>query len=179
MGDTALANMSSMRDTAAAGLTDTIPIAVGGDSAAPGKITVSNLLGSALAASFGATTITTLTVTTSNVTTSVISSALNVGSTATERAAIKGIYTSTLSVTVPSITDPDIAKVDVDVSSLTFQPVVGDMVIVSPVVALPTNARLQGAWVSDTDQVQITYGSEGGNVTGAAKNHKFLFFDLT
>jgi hypothetical protein len=97
----------------------------------------------------------------------------------TEGATIKGIYTTTLSVTVPSITDPDIAKVDVDTSAMTFQAVVGDLVIVVPTEALPTNTRLQGYWVNATDQVQITYGSEGGNVTGAAKTHKFVFFDLT
>jgi hypothetical protein len=85
-----------------------------------------------------------------------------------------------VSVSVPSITDPDIAKVDVDVSSaLSFQPAVGDAVIVIPQEALPTNARLQGAWVTTTDSVQVTFGSEGGNVTGAAKNFKFLFLDLT
>jgi hypothetical protein len=97
----------------------------------------------------------------------------------TEGVTIKGIYTSTLSVTVPSITDPDIAKVDVDTSAMTFQAVVGDAVFVFPTEALPTNARIQGAWVNATDQVQITYGSEGGNVTGAAKTHKLVFFDLT
>ena len=97
----------------------------------------------------------------------------------TEGATIKGIYTSTLTVAVPSITDPDIAKVDVDTSALTFQAVVGDLVLVTPTEALPTNARLQGAWVSSTDTVQVTFGSEGGNVTGANKTVKFVFFDLT
>lgn len=98
----------------------------------------------------------------------------------TDGATVKGIYYSgTIAVTVPSITDPDIAKVDVDVSSLTFAPAVGDAVIAIPLEALPTNCRLQGAWVNATDQVQIVYGSEGGNVTGGAKNHGFLFIDLT
>lgn len=97
-----------------------------------------------------------------------------------ELATIKGVYYSgTIAVTVPSITDPDIAKVDVSVSSLTFTPAVGDAVIAIPLEALPTNARLQGAWVNATDQVQVTFGSEGGNVTGAAKNFGFLFIDLT
>jgi hypothetical protein len=50
---------------------------------------------------------------------------------------------------------------------------------VTPIEALPTNCRLQGAYVSATDQVTICFGSEGGNVTGAAKNFNFLFFDLT
>lgn len=103
-----------------------------------------------------------------------------IGTVTADRAAMKGIYVSgTVAVTVPSITDPDIAKVDVDVSAMTFAPAVGDMVIAIPLEALPTNARLQGAWVNSTDQVQVTFGSEGGNVTGAAKNFKFLFIDLT
>lgn len=87
---------------------------------------------------------------------------------------------ATVSVTVPSITDPDIAKVDVDVSA-GFDTVlaVGDAVIAIPIVALPTNCRLQGAWVSAADTVTITFGSEGGNVVGAAKNFKFLAIDLT
>jgi hypothetical protein len=86
----------------------------------------------------------------------------------------------TVAVTVPSITDPDIAKVDVDVSAgSTFQPKVGDAVIPIPLEALPTNCRLQGAWTNATDQVQVVFGSEGGNVTGAAKNFKFLYVDCT
>lgn len=109
----------------------------------------------------------------------VVSTTVEIGSTDTERLSIKGIYVSTLNVTVPSITDPDIAKVDVSISGLTFQAVVGDLVIVAPMEALPTACRLQGAWVNDTDQIQITYGSEGGNVTGAAKSHKIVLFDLT
>lgn len=86
----------------------------------------------------------------------------------------------TVSVTVPSITDPDIAKVDVDVSAgSAFQPAVGDAVIAIPLAALPTNARLQGAWVTATDSVQVTFGSEGGSVVGAARNFKFLYIDCT
>ena len=98
-----------------------------------------------------------------------------------EAVAVNGFYlSSTVAVAVPSITDPDIAKVDVDVSSaFTMQPAVGDAVFAIPQEALPTAARLQGAWVNATDQVQITFGSEGGNVTGANKNFKFLVIDLT
>ena len=99
---------------------------------------------------------------------------------ASETAPAKGMYVSgTVSVAVPSITDPDIAKVDVDTSAMTFAAAVGDAVVAIPLEALPTNARLQGAWVNATDQVQITFGSEGGNVVGASKNFKFLFIDLT
>ena len=104
------------------------------------------------------------------------------GSNATDAAPVKGFYMTpaAVSVSVPSITDPDIARVQVDVSSaFSVQPAVGDAVIAIPLVALPTNARLQGAWVSATDQVEITFGSEGGNVTGASKNFKFLLIDLT
>lgn len=86
----------------------------------------------------------------------------------------------TVSVTVPSITDPDIAKVDVDVSGgSVFQPTIGDVVVAIPLAALPTNARLQGAWVTATDSVQVTFGSEGGSVVGAARNFKFLYIDCT
>ena len=154
--------------------TDTLQVLVGGDPAYPAMATKAALLDDITVADD-------LTVT-DDLTVGgdlVVSTTVEIGSTDTERAAIKGVYTSTISVTVPSITDPDIAKVDVDVSAMTFTPIVGDFVIVTPVVALPTNARLQGAWISDTNSVQITYGSEGGNVTGAAKNHAFLFFDLT
>jgi hypothetical protein len=102
------------------------------------------------------------------------------GAEGTEGAEIKGIYDSgTIVVAVPNITDPDIAKVDVDISALTFAAAVGDAVIARPTEALPTNCRLGGAWVSATDTVTITFGSEGGNVTGANKNFKFLLFDLT
>lgn len=80
-----------------------------------------------------------------------------------------------VSVTVPSITDPDIAKVDVDVASaFTASVTTADFVIVNPTEALPTNCRLQGAYISGTDTVTIVYGSEGGNVTGAAKAHNIL-----
>lgn len=110
---------------------------------------------------------------------SVSTGGVKIGTTA-EAFAVKGIYAATVSVTVPSITDPDMAKVDVDVSAaFTMQPAVGDAVIVAPTAALPTNCRLLGAWVTTTDTVQITYGSEGGNVTGAASNHRIIIIDLT
>lgn len=113
-----------------------------------------------------------------------LTGSLKVGTVAlvAEQATIKGIYTSgTIAVTVPSITDPDIAQVAVSTAALTFACAVGDQVLVTPIEAteLPTNCRLQGAYVSATDEVTICFGSEGGNVTGAAKNFNFLFFDLT
>lgn len=107
---------------------------------------------------------------------------LTAGQDATDKVAIKGIYMTpaNVSVTVPSITDPDIARVQVDVASaLSFQPTLGDAVIAIPITALMTACRLQGAYVYQTDGVEIVFGSEGGNVTGAAHNFKFLFFDLT
>lgn len=80
---------------------------------------------------------------------------------------------ASVAVTVPSITDPDIAKVDVDVASaFTVSVAVGDLVIVAPLEALPTNCRFQSAIIIATDSIQFTFGSEGGNVTGAAKNFK-------
>lgn len=104
------------------------------------------------------------------------------GSDATDRVTIKGIYMTpaNVAVAVPSITDPDCARVQVDVSSaFSIQPAVGDVVIAIPQEALPSNARLSGAWVYQTDGVEITFSSEGGNVTGANKNFKFLVIDLT
>lgn len=96
-----------------------------------------------------------------------------------EGATVKGIYSATVAVTVPAITDPDCAKVDVDVSAaFTIQPAVGDLVIAQPIVALPTNCRLGGAWITATDTVQITYSSEGGNVVSAAKNHNITIIKL-
>lgn len=109
------------------------------------------------------------------------SATLAVG-TSTEAAAVKGIYlTGTIAVTVPAITDPDIAKVDVDISSdpLVFVAAVGDFVSAVPQEAMETNARIQNAYVIGTDSVRIVFGSEGGNVTGGAKNFKFLLTDLT
>ena len=98
-----------------------------------------------------------------------------------EGVTIKGIYlSSVVAVTVPSITDPDCAKVDVDVdAAFTMAPAVGDAVIAIPQEALMTAARLSGAWVNAANQVQVTFSSEGGDVTGAAKNFKFLVIDLT
>ena len=85
------------------------------------------------------------------------------------------IVSGTVAVTVPSITDPDIAKVDVDVASaFTASIAVGDLVIAAPLEALPTNCRYQSAHVVATDSIQVVFGSEGGNVTGAAKNFKFV-----
>jgi len=104
------------------------------------------------------------------------------GTDATDRVVVKGIYMSpaNVAVTVPSITDPDIAKVNVSVASaFSMAPAVGDFVIAAPQEALPTNCRLQGAFVSATDEIELCFGSEGGNVTGAAKNFKFLVIDVT
>lgn len=104
------------------------------------------------------------------------------GTDATDRVVMKGIYMSpaNVSVTVPAITDPDIAKVDVDVSSaFSMQPADGDAVIAIPTGSLETNCRLLGTYVSNTDTITITFGSEGGNVTGGSVNFKFFVVDLT
>lgn len=104
------------------------------------------------------------------------------GSDATDRVAILGHYKNpaVISVSVPSITDPDIARVQVNVAAaFSIQPTIGDAVIAIPRAALPTNCRLQGAWVYQTDGIEVVFGSEGGNVTGAATNFDFLIFDLT
>lgn len=107
---------------------------------------------------------------------------LKAGDIEVDRANIKGIYLSAVvAVAVPSITDPDIAKVDVDISAaLTAVSAVGDVVLALPQEALPTNARQQGSGtIIAADSVQLVFGSEGGNVTGANKNYKFLIIDLT
>lgn len=162
------------RSLSAVSDSDTVVVYVGGDPAVPAMATKAALLDDITVADD-------LTVT-DDVTIggeATINGPIEVGSTDTERASIKGFYVSTLAVTVPSITDPDIAKVDVDISGMTFAAVPGDLVIVTPMEALPSACRLQGAWVNATDTVQITYGSEGGNVTGAAKSHKIFIIDLT
>lgn len=82
---------------------------------------------------------------------------------------------ATIAVTVPSISAAGlVAKVDVGISAMDYQPLVGDAIIAIPLEALPTNCRLHGAWVNATDQVQLTFGAETAAVTGAAKNFKFL-----
>lgn len=85
-----------------------------------------------------------------------------------------------INVTVPAITDPDIASVDVDVSTVSeFQPAVGDAVIAIPMAAMETNCRIQNAYVIATDSVRVVFGSVGGNVTGGAKSFRFLYVDCT
>jgi hypothetical protein len=103
------------------------------------------------------------------------------GSNVTDRVPISGFYKNpaVVAVAVPSITDPDIAKVDVSVAAaFSVSVAVGDFVIAAPMEALPTNCRLQGAWVSATDTVTITFGSEGGSVTGANKNFNFFLIKM-
>lgn len=107
---------------------------------------------------------------------------LKAGADATDRVTIKGIYMSpaNVAVTVPAITDPDIAKVDVNVASaFSMAPAVGDFVFAIPQEAMEANARILGAYVTNTDQITVIFGSEGGNVTGGNKNFKFLVLDLT
>jgi hypothetical protein len=103
--------------------------------------------------------------------------------TSTEAGSVKGIYlTGTIAVAVPSVAAAGlIAKVDVDISTdpLVYVAAVGDAVIAIPQEALPTNSRLQNAWVTATDSVQIVFGAETAAVTGASKNFKFMLVDLT
>lgn len=104
----------------------------------------------------------------------------SVGAEGDDRASILGLHLSdVVAVAVPSITDPDIAKVDVTVTSAFDVSVkLGDVVQTIPQEALPTNARLQSAYVSANNTVTLVFGSEGGNVTGANKNFKFLVTKL-
>lgn len=84
------------------------------------------------------------------------------------------------SVAVPSITDPDINSVAVDVSSLALGIAFGDVVLgVGFGSALPTNCRFQGAYVSAADEVTLVFGSLGGNVTGANRAVEILIADIT
>jgi hypothetical protein len=103
-----------------------------------------------------------------------------VGAEGDDRADILGLHLSdVVAVAVPSITDPDIAKVDVTVTAAFDVSVkLGDAVQAIPQEALPTNARLQNAYVSADNTVTLVFGSEGGNVTGANKNFKFLVTKL-
>lgn len=98
-------------------------------------------------------------------------------------AAIKGIYvSSTVAVAVPTIADAETDEVAVDVAAaFTVQPAVGDAVIAIPTGALPTSCILNGAYVSATDTVKVSFGTlEGGaGVTGANVNFVFLVIDLT
>jgi hypothetical protein len=96
--------------------------------------------------------------------------------------AVFGVLTSSVTVAVPTIADAEIDVVAVDVSAATsFQPKVGDAVIAIPMVALPTDCILNGAYVTDTDEVSISFAAkEGGSgVTGANKAFRFLYFDCT
>lgn len=100
-----------------------------------------------------------------------------------EAVAIKGVYlSSVVAVAVPTVADAESDEVAVDVSAaFTMQPAVGDAVIAIPQEALPTSALLNGAYVSATDTVKVSFGTlEGGaGITGANKNFKFLVIDLT
>lgn len=80
---------------------------------------------------------------------------------------------TTVSVTVPSITDPDIGIVDVTISGLPAGIGVGDCVMATPLVALPTNCYFVNAYVTAANVVRCIFISDGGNVVGAAKSFKF------
>jgi hypothetical protein len=80
---------------------------------------------------------------------------------------------SGVSVTVPSITDPDDAHVDVTVTGVKL----GDVVIASPSQALPTNCLYNNAYATADDTVRFTFSSEGGNVTGAAKTFNVQVYE--
>lgn len=100
----------------------------------------------------------------------------------TDRATIKGIFlSSTIAVTVPTIADAESDNVAVDVSSgFTVQPAVGDAVIAIPLAAI-TDLLINGACVTATDQITITFGTKegGGGVSTAPLDFKFLLIDLT
>jgi len=95
---------------------------------------------------------------------------------------ISSHLSDTIAVAVPTIADAEIDEIAVDVSAaFTYQPAVGDAVIAIPMEALPTSAILCGAYVSDTDEITVSFAAkEGGSgVTGANKNFRFLLLDCT
>lgn len=109
---------------------------------------------------------------------------ITAGSDATDRVAVKGIYMTpaNVAVAVPTIADAESSEVAVNVASaFSVQPAVGDAVIAIPQEALPTDCLYNGARVTATDQITLSFGTKegGGGVTGANKNFKFLVFDLT
>lgn len=87
-----------------------------------------------------------------------------------------------LDVAVPTIADAEIDEVAVDVSGA-FDTVlaVGDAVIAIPQAALMTSAILCGAYVSDADEVTVSFAAKegGAGVTGANVSFKFLAVDFT
>ena len=96
--------------------------------------------------------------------------------------AVFGVLTSSVTVAVPTIADAETDVVAVDVSAATsFQPKVGDAVIAIPMAALPTDCILNGAYITATDEVSISFGTKegGAGVTGANKSFRFLYFDCT
>lgn len=101
----------------------------------------------------------------------------------TEGAVVKNVYYSpTIVVAVPTIADGKSDEVEHTIGAgMTFSPAVGDAVIAIPTAALPTDCLLNGAYVSDTDKVKLSFGTKegGAGVTGANVNFKFLFLDLT
>lgn len=80
---------------------------------------------------------------------------------------------TTVSVVVPSITDPDIGTVDVTLTGLPASVGVGDVVIGTPLTALPTNAFFVNCYVTATNVARCIFISDGGNVTTGARNFKF------
>lgn len=86
------------------------------------------------------------------------------------------IVSGTVAVTVPTLAAECSDSVAVDVSAaFTASIAVGDFVLASPLEALPTDCLLSCAYVTATDQITVTFDAkEGGGVTGAAKNFKFI-----
>lgn len=102
--------------------------------------------------------------------------------TGAEQAAMKAINVSgTVVVAVPTIADAESDEVAVSTAAMTFACAVGDAVLAIPLEALPTDCLFNGARVTNTDEVTLSFGTKegGGGVTGANKNFKFVFIDLT
>lgn len=86
------------------------------------------------------------------------------------------IISGTVAVTIPTIAATNSDSVAVNVASaFTASITVGSFVVAAPLEALPTDCLLSTAYVTATDEITVTFDAkEGGGVTGAAKNFRFL-----
>lgn len=80
---------------------------------------------------------------------------------------------ATANVAVPSITAPGFGFADVTLAASQPPVGVGDCIAACPLVALPTNCVLLGAYVVSTNTIRAVFGAGAGNVTGATKAFKF------
>lgn len=80
-------------------------------------------------------------------------------------------------VTVPSVADADTGQVIETVTALNTK--VGDIVLATPIEALPTDANFTGAYVVDDDDIAFTFSAQDGAITGAAVDFNVTVLRLT